>query len=115
MKGVSNANLKPHLFKRSAFTPIQYQDNFPVEWKVTGIHYHFKNLNNFPTNTLNRNLDNVPYNAHNEYLTIMQSKNCQEITFKHGNYLVQAMLKYAEEQSKEKEEVKDQTPHAVLM
>ena len=71
MKGQANANLKPHLFKRSAFTPIQYQDNFPVEWKVTGIHYHFKNLNNFPTNTLNRNLDNVPYNANNEFLTIM--------------------------------------------
>ena len=86
-----------------------------MEWKVTGIHYHFKNLNNFPTNPLNRNLDNNPYNPHNEYLTIMQSKNCQEIPFKQGNYLVQALLKYQEQEKKEQEESTEKKPHAALM
>lgn len=65
-----------------------------MEWKAKGINYHFKNLNNFPCNPLNRNIED------DAFLTIMQSKNCQEIPFKHGNYLVQALLSYQEKQKK---------------
>ena len=94
MKGAPSPTLKPHLFKRTAQSPIAYQDNFPVEWRAKGIHYHFKNLNNFPTNPLNRNTED------DAFLTIMQSKNCQEIPFKHGNYLVQALLQYQDKHRK---------------
>ena len=71
--------LKPNLFKKEP-NSIQYDTNFAVEWKTKMILLPFRNLNYFPLNPLN------------EYRTIMQSKNCQELPFKHGNFLVQEML-----------------------
>ena len=78
MRGLPNCNLKKHLFQKTKNT-ISYADNFPIEWITPKIQYNFRNLNHFPLNPLN------------EYKTIMQSKNCQELPFKHGNFLVYDM------------------------
>lgn len=79
MKGFPDHRLKPHIFKREA-NSIAYESNFPVEWRTKLMLYSFRHLNHFPLNPLN------------ESRTIMQSKNCQELIFAHGNYLVTEML-----------------------
>ena len=79
MLGKPDPKLKSHIFRREVDT-IPYEANFPVEWKTKLMLYPFRNLNFFPLN---------PYNANR---TIMQSKNCQELPFAHGNYLVQELI-----------------------
>ena len=76
LKSQPSASIKPSLFKATRSSPIQYCENFNVDWRVSGIQFHFKKLNGFPPNPLNENK------------TIMQSKNGQELIFSHGNYLV---------------------------
>ena len=85
MKGMPDSKYRPDCFVKGKNAPVQYCDNFPLEWIVKNIFFHFRNLNNFPPNPLNENK------------TIMQSKNGQEIPFRQGNYLV---LQLIEEQKK---------------
>ena len=76
MTGLPSPSYKPTYFVKKKNSIISYCDNFPVEWIVKDIFYHFRNLNNFPLNPLN------------EHKTIMQSKNGQELPQKQGNFLV---------------------------
>ena len=85
MKGFPDKDYKPEIFVRSKDAPVEYNDNFKVEWIAKGLQFHFRNLNHFPPNPLNDNK------------TIMQSKNGQELPHRQGNYLITTLL---EEQRK---------------
>lgn len=65
MKSLPNRNIKEHIFKRTA-TSFPYHSNFEVEW-ISKATLSYKHLNGFPPNPLNENL------------TIMHSKNGQEL------------------------------------
>ena len=78
--GRPDPKLKPHIFQRQDGGSLAYEDNFPVKWETKLMLYSFRNLNMFPPNPLN------------EYKTIMQSKNCQELPFPQGNYVVQQLV-----------------------
>jgi hypothetical protein len=77
MKAAPDASIKPHIFGKNAAKGVTFHDNFELEWLILNKEYHYRNLNGFPLNPLNMNL------------TIMQSKNGQEIPYTHGNYLAQ--------------------------
>ena len=75
-----DSQFMPQFFQVTPDEQIQYRGNFPIKWIAKDIHFHYRNLNHFPVNPLN------------EGLTIMQSKNGQEIPQKQGNYLVTLMV-----------------------
>ena len=76
LTGPPQKGLKTHIFSRQQNQSISYEDNFPIKWETSIMLYPFRLLSQFPPNNLN------------EYKTIMQSKNCQELPFRQGNYLV---------------------------
>ena len=75
MTGKTNPGLKPNVFF-SENRNIQYEYNFPIKWETKLMQFSFRNLTNFPPNSLN------------EDRSIVQSKNCQELPWKHGNWLI---------------------------
>jgi len=80
MMAPPNSTYKPEFFKRTKGSSVAYDENINIEWIVSGILFHFRCLNHFPTNPLN------------EDKTIMQSKNGQELPARQGNFLVQQLL-----------------------
>jgi hypothetical protein len=55
MKALPDKDYKSEFFVRSKEAPVEYNDNFRVEWLAKGIFYHYRNLNHFPPNPMNEN------------------------------------------------------------
>ena len=82
MESEPDPSFKADFFTSDEASPIQFADNFKVRWIVQ-------------CNQMFTSFEYLPPNPMNDNLPIKQSKNGQELPFKHGNFLVNLIYQNA--------------------